>query len=94
MCDYSLEQVASRPARVGDKLVSTRFPTGTGGFATIDEPNVTSAEVFAFQEELKCEGPFFGRGDRQLPSQGGPISEIDRSSLMSIMTRWSCRMVI
>src|SRR5262249_62188552 len=27
MCDYSLHFVASRPARVGDKLVSTRFRT-------------------------------------------------------------------
>ena len=26
MCDYSLELVASRPAKVGDKLVSTSFP--------------------------------------------------------------------
>ena len=27
MCDYSLHLVASRPAKVGDKLVSTSFPT-------------------------------------------------------------------
>ena len=26
MCDYSLDLVASRPAKVGDKLVSTSFP--------------------------------------------------------------------
>ena len=26
MCDYSLRLIASRPARVGDKLVSTSFP--------------------------------------------------------------------
>src|SRR5438132_13888437 len=25
MCDYSLHHVATRPARVGDKLVATRF---------------------------------------------------------------------
>jgi len=25
MCDYSLDFVASRPAKVGDKLISTRF---------------------------------------------------------------------
>ena len=41
MCDYSLHQVASRPARVGDKLVTTRFPnTITRGFASVDEPHV------------------------------------------------------
>ena len=25
MCDYSLDFVASRPAKVGDKLVTTKF---------------------------------------------------------------------
>ena len=25
MCDYSLEHLASRPAKVGDKLVTTKF---------------------------------------------------------------------
>jgi hypothetical protein len=41
MCDYSLQLVASRPAKVGDKLVSTRFPqTITRGFAEIDDRNV------------------------------------------------------
>ena len=25
MCDYSLHYVANRPAKVGDKLVTTRF---------------------------------------------------------------------
>jgi hypothetical protein len=41
MCDYSLHNVASRPARVGDKLVSTSFlKSWTRGFAAVDEPNV------------------------------------------------------
>jgi hypothetical protein len=36
MCDYSLHLVASRPAKVGDKLVSTSFPrTTTRGFANV-----------------------------------------------------------
>ncbi|MGZ3321913.1 MAG: hypothetical protein ACXU9C_13165 [Xanthobacteraceae bacterium] len=41
MCDYSLNSVASRPARVGDKLVSTQFyNTITRGFAAVGKPNV------------------------------------------------------
>lgn len=41
MCDYSLHVVASRPAEVGDKLVTTRFPnTFTRGFCTIEEPGI------------------------------------------------------
>ena len=60
MCDYSLDFVASRPAKVGDKLVTTRFPNSlTRGFAAIGEPNVAvcllpGTEV-AFENEVKYE---------------------------------------
>ena len=41
MCDYSLHHVASRSAKVGDKLVSTNFiGTITRGFAEVGAPNV------------------------------------------------------
>jgi hypothetical protein len=33
MCDYSLQSVLSRPAKVGDKLTTRNFNTGTRGFA-------------------------------------------------------------
>ena len=38
MCDYSLSHVKSRPARVGEKLRTTDFGTGTRGFASVDDP--------------------------------------------------------
>jgi hypothetical protein len=58
MCDYSLYGVASRPAKVGDKLVSKKF-TITGGFAAVGEPNVAvcllpGTEV-AFEKEVEFE---------------------------------------
>ena len=41
MCDYSLHLVASRPAKVGDKLVTTKFKNSlTRGFAAVEEPTV------------------------------------------------------
>jgi hypothetical protein len=41
MCDYSLHHVASRPAKVGDKVISTTFDNSiTGGFAAIGAPDV------------------------------------------------------
>jgi hypothetical protein len=60
MCDYSLHLVASRPAKVGDKLVSTSFPhTSTRGFASVDEPNVAVCLLpgteLAFEKEVRCE---------------------------------------
>ena len=41
MCDYSLHAVASRPAQVGETLITTTFPrTTTRGFASESEPEV------------------------------------------------------
>jgi hypothetical protein len=40
MCDYSLADVASRPAKLADKLVTQEFGTGTRGFADRAAPNV------------------------------------------------------
>jgi hypothetical protein len=40
MCDYSLQSVKSRPARVGDKLTTRDFGTGTVGFASSDNNDV------------------------------------------------------
>jgi len=40
MCDYSLHNVKSRPAKVGDKLTTHDFGTGTRGFAASENPNV------------------------------------------------------
>jgi hypothetical protein len=60
MCDYSLDLVASRPAKVGDELVTTKFQNSmTRGFAAIGEPNVAvcllpGTEV-VFEKEVQYE---------------------------------------
>ena len=38
MCDYSLQFTKSRPAKVGDKLKTHNFGTGTRGFASPEDP--------------------------------------------------------
>ena len=63
MCDFSLEFVASRPARVGDKLVSTRFDNSfTRGFAAVGEPGVAACLLpgteLAFQKPVECKRGF------------------------------------
>ena len=41
MCDYSLHAVASRPAQVGETLITTTFRgTSTRGFASESDPTV------------------------------------------------------
>ncbi len=69
MCDYSLHSVASRPAKVGDKLVATDFTKSiTRGFAAVGEPDVAvcllpGTEV-AFEDDVRYQHAFsvFGRG--------------------------------
>jgi hypothetical protein len=60
MCDYSLHHLASRPAKVGDKLVSTKFVnTPTGGFSAVDSANVAVCLLpgteIAFEQDVECE---------------------------------------
>jgi len=57
MCDYSLHHVASRPAKVADKLVSTSFiGTITRGFSEVGQPNVAVCLLpgteIAFEREV------------------------------------------
>ena len=40
MCDYSLKNVRSRPAKVDDKLTTRDFGTGTRGFAAAEDTAV------------------------------------------------------
>jgi hypothetical protein len=58
MCDYSLHLVASRQARVGDKLVTTTFDNSiTRGFSSVGEPNVAVCLLpgteIAFEDNVK-----------------------------------------
>jgi hypothetical protein len=58
MCDYSLDFVASRPAKVGDKLVTTKFKNSvTRGFAAVEEPTVAVCVLpgteIAFEQKVE-----------------------------------------
>ena len=58
MCDYSLHAVASRPAEVGETLITTTFPgTSTRGFASEREPEVAVCMLpgteLAFAENVR-----------------------------------------
>ena len=58
MCDYSLHSVKSRPAKVGDKLTTRDFRTGTRGFAASEDLKVAVCVLpgteLAFGEEISC----------------------------------------
>jgi hypothetical protein len=63
MCDYSLHGVASRPAQVGDRLISTRFPTSfTRGFASAEARDVVvclaPGTELAFDRDVEIDAGF------------------------------------
>lgn len=45
MCDYSLQSVRSRPAKVGEKLTTHDFGTGTRGFAVAGVERTCSGDA-------------------------------------------------
>jgi hypothetical protein len=68
MCDYSLHHVASRPAKVGDKLITTDFAKSiTRGFAAVGESEVAVCLVpgteLAFEDDIQYDRAFslFGK---------------------------------
>ena len=58
MCDYSLHNVTSRPAKVGDRLTTRDFGTGTRGFAASEDARVAVCVLpgteLAFTNPVEC----------------------------------------
>jgi hypothetical protein len=58
MCDYSLHNVKTRPAKVGDKLTTRQFGSGTRGFCAPEDMNVAVCLLpgteLSFAAEVKC----------------------------------------
>ena len=87
MCDYSLHGVASRPAKVGDRLVTADFRnTLTRGFSADGEPDV--AVCLMPGTELAFEAPverhhawlqtlFFRRDKWKIPHKVGRFRQIN-----------------
>jgi hypothetical protein len=82
MCDYSLSALASRPAKVGDRLISTGFPDAVSrGFASSDDRNVAvcllpGTEV-AFEDDVSYDRfvPLLFR--RRLPYKVARFREVN-----------------
>lgn len=81
MCDYSLQNVKSRPARVGDKLTTRNFGTGTRGFAAPEDPTtavcVLPGTELAFTEEIVVGGAGMGE-PRKLGFDTAIFRQVDK----------------
>jgi hypothetical protein len=66
MCDYSLQNVRSRPAKVGDKLTTRDFGTCTRGFAAAEDAGVAVCVLpgteLAFSSAVTVRDARFFRG--------------------------------
>jgi len=83
MCDYSLELIASRPAKAGEKLVSTAFcSSSTRGFASVADRSVAVCLLpgteLAFDDEIMCEKRFVFGSRRGLGQKMARFRQIDR----------------
>ena len=88
MCDYSLDLVASRPAKVGDKLVTTEFQNSmTRGFAAIGEPNVAVCLLpgteIAFEDDVAWRNPIIGIAGCRARAASGHAAPAPPSSVMN-----------
>ena len=101
MCDYSLQLVVSRPAMVGDELVSTKFTNAiTGGFAAVGEPDVAvcllpGTEV-AFEKEVEYDHFYGDFRNRKVGAAVAKFRRVDQkraltaSSSGSACGCWAC----
>ena len=85
MCDYSLENVPSRAAQVGDRLVSTQFVSSlTRGFAAIGEPNVAVCVLpgteLVFDQDVECDHPLGLYEKRKLREKVARFRQINLQS--------------
>ena len=91
MCDYSLHGVASRPATVGDKLVTRQFwNTTTRGFSTIEKPILAVCLLpgteIAFENEIERELTAFQllssrrRKERRIPYKTARFRQVNTNN--------------
>ena len=84
MCDFSLHNVKSRPAKVGDKLTTHNFNTGTRGFAAPEDSTtavcILPGTELAFSAEVICApSGFFGWKTRTISSRTAIFRQINKN---------------
>jgi hypothetical protein len=85
MCDYSLHTVKSRPARVGEKLRTHYFNTGTRGFAAPDEATtavcVLPGTELAFAYPIRCStSTLFGGNVRMVNHKTAIFRQVNKDN--------------
>jgi hypothetical protein len=88
MCDYSLHNLASRPAKVGDELTTRDFGTGTRGFAASENAGIAVCVLpgtelaFARPIEYGTSG-LLGWGRKKLDHQTAIFRQINKERALA-----------
>lgn len=84
MCDYSLAAFKSRPAEVGDKLVTKNFGSGTRGFASFEDeakcPSESTAVCVLPGTELSFDAPIVVHGSSKFEHSTAIFRQINKES--------------
>jgi hypothetical protein len=82
MCDYSLHLVASRPAKVAETLITTKFQGFTRGFSSVEDRNVAVCLLpgteLAFEKKVQYETYGFWRSERQVAHKVARFRQINQ----------------
>jgi hypothetical protein len=85
MCDFSLQSVRSRSAKVGDKLVTRDFGTGTRGFAASEDLGIAVCLLpgteLAFAGEVACLSPAPTGWRRTINHQTAIFRQVNKEKL-------------
>jgi hypothetical protein len=88
MCDYSLQNVRSRPAKVGDKLTTRDFGTLTRGFAAAEDSAVAVCVLpgteLAFSNAVTITNPsfFIGWKEEKLGHETAIFRQVNKNKPM------------
>src|SRR5215510_3732203 len=84
MCDFSLHHVKSRPAKVGDKLTTRNFNTGTRGFAAPEDSTtavcILPGTELAFSDEVIYASRVYGWKTRTISSRTAIFRQINKDA--------------
>src|SRR5271155_2513058 len=87
MCDFSLQSARSRPAKIGDRLTTRNFGTGTRGFAAPEDPTTAVCLLpgteLAFPKEVSAVacGPYAWQGEPPIGQTLAIFRQINKEQL-------------
>ena len=87
MCDYSLHGVESRPAKVGDKLTTRDFGTGTRGFAASENARmavcVMPGTELSFADDVRCIPALFSWRGKRIKHRTAIFRQINKEKILT-----------